>query len=415
MRAGAASGIYLEVVQRETSPALRPPAGHPKFPLLDGLRGLGLVAIVFAHGTGAANGLGGTWGQAVYALSVALALFFVLSGFLLYRPFVAARVGTGPTVSVRGYARHRALRILPAYWVALTLLSLWPGLDGATGDWRLYGFLQIYDNDTFLEGIPVAWSLCVEVTFYALLPLMAAGLGRIARGRHWLRSELGALGGLFLLAVLTRIAVKAGALPEVVGWTLPGLIDWMALGMAIAVLSVAAEVDPRARALVDRVGRRPGTAWLAGLALVVLLAVIDTRALTIPTPERQLPLMGYLAFVGGHVVAGLAAAALVAPAVMRPEGGGWARRLMARRVLVKLGVISYGAYLWHVPLAIPVAGKLHSYPWIVEHAFTPVMTVVMLVLAVGAGWLSYRFVELPFLRRKDRRRPAPTPAVAESA
>ena len=54
-----------------------------------------------------------------------VAIFFVISGFLLYRPFLAASRG-GPA-AIRGYLRRRVLRIVPAYWVALTVLAARPG------------------------------------------------------------------------------------------------------------------------------------------------------------------------------------------------------------------------------------------------------------------------------------------------
>lgn len=79
------------------SPALAPPPGHPRFPLVDSLRGAALVGVIVLHASGATNALDAPgWGRSVYALSVGLTLFFVLSGFLLYRPFVAGRSGVLP-------------------------------------------------------------------------------------------------------------------------------------------------------------------------------------------------------------------------------------------------------------------------------------------------------------------------------
>ena len=83
-----------------------------------------------------AAGLGGTWGfgtrtaaaDLTFQLKDGVTLFFVISGFLLYRPFVAARAAarTGPAPGK--YARRRVLRIVPGYWVALTVLALVFGL-----------------------------------------------------------------------------------------------------------------------------------------------------------------------------------------------------------------------------------------------------------------------------------------------
>ena len=58
-----------------------------------------------------------------------MTVFFVLSGFLLYRPFLAADLDGLRPVALRDYARRGVLRIVPAYWLALTVIALWLNLD----------------------------------------------------------------------------------------------------------------------------------------------------------------------------------------------------------------------------------------------------------------------------------------------
>src|SRR3954466_7787357 len=96
----------------------------------------------------------------------------------------------------------RALRIVPAYWLALTVLALAPGLpDVFTGRWWVYyGLLQAYDPSWFDKGIVNAWSLSTEVAFYALLPVYAWVAPRVARG---VRTELA------LLALLAGASMVA--------------------------------------------------------------------------------------------------------------------------------------------------------------------------------------------------------------
>src|SRR4051794_6890563 len=96
---------------------------------LDGVRGLAALAVLTFHvqqfGGGHIPGISAILGS----LNSGVVIFFVLSGFLLYRPFVRARRdGTRPAVG--RYFRHRAIRIVPAYWLALVVLSAWPGLPG---------------------------------------------------------------------------------------------------------------------------------------------------------------------------------------------------------------------------------------------------------------------------------------------
>jgi peptidoglycan/LPS O-acetylase OafA/YrhL len=155
------------------SPALQPPPGNPRFPLMDSLRGIAILMVIAYHAAGTAN-VSTTHVVAAIARQgfVGVMLFFTLSGFLIYRPFAAVRETERPAPSVRRYWRRRALRILPAYWVALMILAILGAVnDVFTGRfWAYYGFLQIYQAKTFSLGIPVAWSLCVEMPFYLVLP-----------------------------------------------------------------------------------------------------------------------------------------------------------------------------------------------------------------------------------------------------
>ena len=136
-------------------------------------------------------------------MNVGVAVFFLLSGFLLYRPFAQARFEGRRRPATLLYAQRRALRIVPAYWVALVCVVLLVGRSGESataspvftpeGIITYFGFLQIYDSNTLLGGISAAWTLCVEVTFYALLPLWALLIARIPSrspaGLHSLRAR----------------------------------------------------------------------------------------------------------------------------------------------------------------------------------------------------------------------------------
>ena len=102
-----------------------------EFPGLTAIRGLAVLAVIVFHVasiTGAVN-RSFTGRLAPLLGSVGPIVFFVLSGFLLLRPFIAGEP------SLARYARRRVLRILPPYWTALTLLAIFPGIVGVfTGD-----------------------------------------------------------------------------------------------------------------------------------------------------------------------------------------------------------------------------------------------------------------------------------------
>lgn len=398
------------------SPALAPPPGNPRFALFDSLRGLAALAILAFHVasfTGAlANGLAGD------ALAVlgprSLTLFFVISGFLLYRPYVSARVRGRSSPPLGRYLRRRALRILPAYWVALTLLAVFPGIVGVLTDdwWRYYGFLQLYSSTTVGGGIAVAWSLCVEVTFYLLLPFWAWLIRRITVGRSeaaGVRIEAAALAVLVACGVGVQLASARGEVSDLVASSLLGQCAWLGLGMMLAVASVA--TDRRPLKLAGWVRVHPGLCWLgAAAALGGLVALLDPSGLTgiIQSLNTRQPVPESLAvlFLTGALVV-----LLVLPAVFGEEAGGGPRRLLAWRPVAWLGLVSYGLFLWHLPVAeyliVPAGSSRLSAdgPGLsaeLPFAVTPILLLLTLAVSAALAAASYYLVELPFLRRKER-------------
>lgn len=345
----------------------------------------------------------------------AVIVFFVISGFLLYRPYAAARAAGRPVPSTRRYGRRRALRILPGYWTALTLLAIFPGVAGVfTGDWwRYYGYLQVYSAHARGSGIQVAWTLCIEVTYYICLPVWAMAMRRLP-GAHTLRgilrSEFAALGFVILGGLAVQIAVIRGHLPYALGVSLVGQCSWIAIGMALAVISVAVQHEPVALGLLRGLADRSEACWAiaiaagVGLALLVpnhglfgLIATVEV-AQSIPRTIAKLTLEGLLA------------ATFVLPAILGDQRRGLPRRVLAWRPAVWLGVISYSFYLYHLPIVAFLAIK-HTDAFsatglnLMAHIHvgrTAVLYVLSLAITGALATVSYRFVELPFLRRKER-------------
>ena len=156
---------------------------EPRFPLLDSVRAIAALSVLVFHASfwSKITLTGSALAPFLTRLDVGVAIFFVLSGFLLYRPFVRAHLQGTPEPRAVAYGWRRALRILPAYWLALTVIALVvPKPDTFQADHAVvyYGFLQIY-GDLVFGGISQAWTLCVEVTFYAMLPLWALAMRRL--------------------------------------------------------------------------------------------------------------------------------------------------------------------------------------------------------------------------------------------
>jgi peptidoglycan/LPS O-acetylase OafA/YrhL len=362
------------------------------FRAFDGLRASAAL-LVLAYHVCLATGLtrGGALAPVAAGLKGGVTIFFVISGFLLYVPYARAIRGRGPLPGWRRYARRRILRIVPAYWVALTLLSLGPlAGDVLTHNWwRYYLLTQAYSAGTVLSGLGVAWSLCVEVSFYAVLPLLARGLARLValrRRRDPARTQLSAIALIALASLALRVALAHGLMGPhaglVLSTVLPGMADWFAIGIGLAVVAVEWEHDADRVRAIAALARRPGGCW--GLAACCYgAAVADQHG------DLFLPLYG----PGAHLAFGLAAGLVVLPAI-RPDAR---MGFLSAPVPTSLGTVSYGIYLWHVPLLQAIAGKgVPAHPAGVAHVLGLLAVVALGATALGAA--SWYLVERPAQR-----------------
>jgi peptidoglycan/LPS O-acetylase OafA/YrhL len=402
-----------------TSPAVAPPAGNPRFPLLDAMRGIAAGMIVLCHTAGVSEfAVRNDLGAYAARLNMGVTLFFLLSGFLLYRPFIAARLQGRPPIRARDYTRRRVLRIVPAYWVALTVLALWPGLvgvfDGSGSWWRFYSFTQIYSEQTTLFGIPPAWSLCVEITFYLALPFLAAGLARLGRGRSprdAVRIELAALAGIALACMGFRTYMQITGGTYVLLNTLLAFIDWFAYGMVLAVLSVWWQGREHGSRLLAPIVRRP---WLPWLVFLVPFWVVSTQ---LDLPRGFFLIYNSWNYFGEHVLYALCAVLLLLPAIFGDTSGGWPRRLLALPALAWFGLVSYGVFLYHAPLLVEI-NAAGAAGWLPGSGYLS-LTLVTLAVSTAVAAVSYYLVERPALSFKDgfraRRRASAARASAPDA
>lgn len=344
-------------------------AATPRFPLFDSLRGIAALSVFAVHLPFAAMmSSENPVRPYLFELNVGIAVFFLISGFLLYRPFARARCAGDRAPANLPYAERRALRIFPAYWVALIFTVLLVGASGEAqtasavftphGVFAYFGLLQAYDSDTLFGGISAAWTLCVEVSFYAMLPLWAMLLRRFPcrSRREFLRSELLTLGGLFVIgATWTSVAAlnsqpTAAVFFDVTQfkpwlYVLPAYLDDFALGMALAVLSVAVadrSLQPKAVRVIDRA---PWLPWLFAALAFFLMAHL----------YGWFPNSWATQTIARHELQAVFAFALLLPAVFGDPDRGVVRKLLANRVLLWIGLVSYGMYLWHAAIMSKLA------------------------------------------------------------
>jgi peptidoglycan/LPS O-acetylase OafA/YrhL len=165
--------------QRKEKRALIPWCGP-----IDGYRAICASLAVAGH-TFLASSLY-PYSGALLVLGILVALFFAISGYVLYQPFIEADVWREKRPDAGQFYIRRLLRIYPLFALALTAyLVILPEVrpDNAWAYVRLYLFLQIFGREltSSLKGLPSAWYLCNEVIFYLLMPILAMAAARISR------------------------------------------------------------------------------------------------------------------------------------------------------------------------------------------------------------------------------------------
>jgi acetyltransferase len=361
--------------------------GTARLGALDGLRGLAALGIVvlhvwmFDHGDAHSRfDPQSALDMAINELRLGVVLFFVLSGFLLYRPFLAAAHGERPFPALRAYAARRAARLLPAYWFALAgsyMLLAWlqHPLRATAGELPVFlMFGQNYLAETAKHLDPPMWSLAVEVSFYAALPLVGFLALRAGPRRA---AQLALCGGLALAGIAYTALSIVRAWPWTATATLPIHLTEFAAGMAVAVLL-------HRRGL----SRRAGFALIAvGAALVVGDAL--WHELTAGVRAAQRILRDLPAAIGFALVV-----AAVAAAPLRN------RALVAAPVRA-LGTLSYAIYLWHY-LAIMYLRARGEWP--AEMAEALGLTLALTLPVAALSWFAIERPALRWARRRDRAR-----------
>jgi peptidoglycan/LPS O-acetylase OafA/YrhL len=382
---------------------------------MDSVRGIALIAVVLTHVTFFTALKGGETTQVRFGY-ISATIFFMLSAFLLYGPWLAERLADGDRPSVLAYAWRRVLRVVPAYYVALTAIALALGLSyvfTVEGVATLYGFVQSYRVGWELRGLSQAWTLCVEALFYVLLPVWAALMRRVAGGprARRIRVELAGCAGLFAVSLAYKVVITgSGALDgryaQVLQLNILTFLDDFAVGMALAVLVFAARgrsVPTRAERLIDE---RPWVPWaVAAAAVAGGSAAFGLLGQAGDVTETWAP------YLVRHYVIEVIALGLILPAIFGDPRRGWVRRILGNRVLLYMGMVSYGAYLWHLGILTQLDrwdfGELAGNSSLV-------WSLAVFVLALAFASLSYYLVERPFLKLKGRVRGRPPPRSGES-
>lgn len=377
----------------------RVPIAH--FPAIDGLRFVASFGVLVHHVWNASDAVDDeVVGGLISHFEVLVAVFFLVSAFLLYLPWVVAHFEDRPLPASGPFLKRRMLRIIPAFWVALVVIGLIEQravLFSSPKDYVLYfGFLWIYSPDHLIAPITQAWTVASEVVWYLILPILGVAVCRV-RGslRRKLRVQLVPI-ALFALAsfvfvVLTRDAGEDRLMYS--QWILT-YMDCVAIGMLFAVIIAWQRMPggPRLSVLDDR--RLPAACWILAFggygAMVAFTGLPIDRFTYSPTQ-----------YVWQHLCTVVFASLLLFPLVFGPLREGRLRGFLASRPMAWLGLVSYGIYLWHIYWIGRYADWFDLTPG--ELSMPPAIVFVLAASVVTAA-ASYYLVERPVQRWGNRHR-----------
>jgi peptidoglycan/LPS O-acetylase OafA/YrhL len=359
---------------------------------IDGLRAIAAISVVVYHAwlytlpVVTASHRDTLADQIIHELRLGLVLFFVLSGFLLYQPWVRSALRGERAPRVGAYFARRAARILPAYYLVVlgSIALLWniKGSAGVrfppTGDLWLFGvFGQNFSDATLLKLDPPLWTLAVEVSFYLVLPALG-----------WLALRVRGSGRAGQLAVPVAMILAGMAYNRAIDGSavlfpsklLPAMLPYFAAGMIAAVLAE---------------GRTPGRRFMWALFAGGSLIVVGDAWWAADQATHGSHSLWL------HVLRDLPAAAGFACIIAAAARATHPPRALAARPVAWIGRVSYGIYLWHVPLIL----------FLRAHGALPLSTagalVVALPLTIVIAALSWYLVERPVQERaRDLTRPA---------
>lgn len=357
---------------------------RPRFlPALEGLRAIACCGIIVTHvafQTGADHG--SLFNRMMARTDFFVPVFFALSGFLLWRGHHGSFSFSFDAANLRalaGYYVKRVGRIMPAYWVTVVAVLLLFPVAGNPGVLAIIANLflgQIYVSHGLLGGLTHLWSLCVEMAFYLVMPVLAIVFGR--------RNRAIRVGIIVVLATLSFGWAFIPAFAEAPG---PGELNphvmppaftaWFGVGLLSAELEGIS--GPRVERIIARI--RP-VFWLLAIAMLAVAASDGPEGLTHAEPAE---------FARRTLYGLVFAASLITPYALAPRSA-----FLESAWMQALGRWSYSIFLWHMAmlsLVFPLLGiKLFS-------GHTALVMVATFVLTVPVAALSYSLVEEPARRR----------------
>lgn len=339
-----------------------------RIPSLDGLRAVSILLVLFSHLLGTQYFFGRDLLRFTGDLgNLGVRCFFVISGFLI-TTLLLSELDSSGGISLKRFYLRRTLRIFPAFYACLVTIALL----------QLIGFVQLNRNDLFYAGtytinyrtalerswnLGHMWSLSVEEQFYLLWPATLWVLGK--------RKGLFAAGLVICLVPLIRIGTWKFFPEWVPGikWQFQTVCDSLAIGCLLAGIKPWLEKQ----------------AWLEKMLASNVMLLLPFAAVFMNFYISGRPRLNFLL---GQSFINLCLALFIYHCVRHP--GQWVGKFLNLRPAVVIGVLSYSIYLWQQLFL-----NHYSSAFICKFPVNIILTFI-------AAWLSYSWVERPFLNLRKK-------------
>lgn len=373
----SSEGVWLGMAEPPLPKGHQGHQGHlrasRRLPSLDGLRAVSILMVLAAHSVRTAGFPDWLKPYSGYLWSGGLGVrtFFVISGFLITWLLLREQAQTG-RIDLVAFYKRRMLTIFPVFYAFLgtvLLLSLWVYRDFSLSEWLSAATftLNYYPGHWTLGHL---WSISVEEQFYLLWPFTLTLL-------ETPRRLLIAAAVVILAAPVLRVLFYLSPWRWLGDYAFFTHADSLMFGCLLAILG---STDLGARL------RQPLLLYRRWVQLVVVAAIYGIWMLSLHGR------WGLFTVPFGATVQGMAIAALIASVVWCQAGTLY--RWLNLRPMAAIGVISYGLYLWQQLILYPAAYPDGDLWW---RAFPQNLVIVFMV-----AWLSYRWIERPFLRLKRK-------------